>query len=37
MFYYIDHPFTPSFLNGLVKTEYDVIVRSVEIAVRSGT
>ena len=30
MFYYIDQPCTPSFPNGLVKTESDFIVRSVE-------
>ena len=30
MFYYIDQPRTPSFPTGLVKTESDVIVRSVE-------
>ena len=30
MFYYIDQPCTPSFLIGLVKTESDFIVRSVE-------
>ena len=31
MFYYMDQPCTPSFPIGLVKTECDVIVRSVEI------
>ena len=30
MFYYIDQPRTPSFPIGLVKTESDFIVRSVE-------
>ena len=30
MFYYIDQPCTPSFPIGLVKTESDFIVRSVE-------
>ena len=30
MFYYIDQPHTPSFPTGLVKTESDVIVRSVK-------
>ena len=30
MFYYIDQPCTPSFSIGLVKTESDFIVRSVE-------
>ena len=30
MFYYIDQPRTPSFPNGLVKTESDFIVRLVE-------
>ena len=30
MFYYINHPYTPSFPVGLVKTESDFIVRSVE-------
>ena len=30
MFYCIDQPFTPSFPIGLVKTESDFIVRSVE-------
>ena len=30
MFYYIDQPRTPSFAIGLVKTESDFIVRSVE-------
>ena len=30
MFYYIDQPRTPSFPIGLVKTESDVVVRSVE-------
>ena len=30
MFYYIDQPHTPSFPIGLVKTESDFIVRSVE-------
>ena len=29
MFYYIDHPRTPSFPIGLFKTESDFIVRSV--------
>ena len=27
MFYYIDHPRTPSFLIGLIKAEFDFIVR----------
>ena len=30
MFYYIEQPHTPSFPNGLVKTESDFAVRSVE-------
>ena len=30
MFCYIDQPCTPSFLIGLVKTESDFIIRSVE-------
>ena len=30
MFYYIDHPHTPFFPIGLVKTETDFIVASVE-------
>ena len=30
MFHYIDQPHTPSFFIGLVKTESDFIVRSVE-------
>ena len=30
MFYYIDQPRTPSFPIGLVKTESDFLVRSVE-------
>ena len=30
MFHYIDQPRTPSFFIGLVKTESDFIVRSVE-------
>ena len=30
MFHYIDQPCTPSFPIGLVKTEFDFIVRSVE-------
>ena len=30
MFYYIDQSTTPSFPNGLVKTESEFIVRSVE-------
>ena len=30
MFYYIDQPHIPSFPTGLVKTESDVIVRSVD-------
>ena len=30
MFYYINQPRTPSFPIGLVKTESDIIVRSVE-------
>ena len=30
MFYYIGQPCTPAFCIGLVKTESDVIVRSVE-------
>ena len=39
MFYYIDQLCTPSFPIGLVKTESDFIVRSVEtdlIEVKSG-
>ena len=32
MFYCIDQPCIPSFPNGLVKTESDFIVRSVETA-----
>ena len=27
MFYYIDHPRTPSFLIGLIKAEFDFIAR----------
>ena len=34
MFYYIEHPRTPSVPTGLVKTEYDFIVRSVETDLR---
>ena len=30
MFYYIDQRYTPSFSIGLVKTESDFIVRSIE-------
>ena len=30
MFYYIDQPLTPSFPTGLIKTESDFIVRSIE-------
>ena len=30
MFYYIDQPSTPSFPTGLVKNEFEFIVRSVE-------
>ena len=30
MFYYVDQPPTPSFPIGLIKTEFDFIVRSVE-------
>ena len=33
MFYYIDQSCTPSFLIGLVKTESDFIVRSVEAGI----
>ena len=37
MFYYIDQPHTPSFPTGLVKTESDVIVRSVETGIGRRT
>ena len=34
MFYYIEQPHTPTFSTGLVKTESDFIVRSVETDLR---
>ena len=37
MFYYIDQPHTPSFPIGLVKTESEFIVRSVETGLGRGT
>ena len=37
MSYYIDHPHTPFFHNGLVKTESDFIVRSVETSLGRWT
>ena len=37
MFYYIDQLCTPSFPIGLVKTESDFIVRSIEAGLGSGT
>ena len=37
MFYYIDQPRTPSFPIRLVKTEPDVVVKSVDIGLRRWT
>ena len=37
MFHYIDQPYRPFFLTGLVKTQFDFIVRSVETSLGRWT